>query len=69
MEDAHVHLLSLPGDPSASFFGVYDGHGGSAVAQYASQHLHRKIVQQLYYGKFQHRLWMHCISVQATGWP
>lgn len=28
MEDAHTHILSLPEDPQASFFGVYDGHGG-----------------------------------------
>lgn len=28
MEDAHTHLLSLPGDKDASFFGVFDGHGG-----------------------------------------
>lgn len=28
MEDAHTHILALPEDPTASFFGVYDGHGG-----------------------------------------
>ncbi len=28
MEDAHVHLLSLPEDKDACFFAVYDGHGG-----------------------------------------
>ena len=49
MEDAHTHFLSLPGDPSAAFFGVFDGHGGTTIAQHASQHLHKKIVQQLYY--------------------
>lgn len=27
MEDAHTTLLKL-GDTNASFFGVYDGHGG-----------------------------------------
>ena len=26
--DAHTHILSLPDDQSAAFFGVYDGHGG-----------------------------------------
>jgi len=30
MEDAHTHILSLPDDPSAAFFGVYDGHGGKS---------------------------------------
>ena len=29
MEDAHTHLLSLPEDEDASFFAVYDGHGGN----------------------------------------
>lgn len=51
MEDAHTHLLALPGDPLAAFFGVFDGHGGSAIAQYTSQHLHKKIVQQSHYSK------------------
>lgn len=30
MEDAHTTLLQLD-DTDASFFGVYDGHGGNAV--------------------------------------
>ena len=29
MEDAHIHLLSLPNDKDTCFFGVFDGHGGS----------------------------------------
>lgn len=28
MEDAHIHLLSLPNDKDTCFFGVFDGHGG-----------------------------------------
>lgn len=32
MEDAHIHLLSLPNDKDTCFFGVFDGHGGSKVA-------------------------------------
>ena len=32
MEDAHTHLLTLPGDKDASFFGVFDGHGGKLCA-------------------------------------
>ena len=28
MEDAHTHILSLPGDQNTCFFGVFDGHGG-----------------------------------------
>lgn len=33
MEDAHTHLLSLPGDKDACFFGVFDGHGGKTVSE------------------------------------
>lgn len=46
MEDAHTHILSLDGDTHASFFAVYDGHGGYKVAHYASQNLHTKILSQ-----------------------
>ena len=46
MEDAHVHLLSLPEDETSSFFAVFDGHGGSQVAHYASEHLHNNIIQK-----------------------
>lgn len=50
MEDAHTHILSLsPEDPTASFFAVYDGHGGAKVAHYAGKHLHRKIITQELY--------------------
>jgi len=51
MEDAHTQLLSLPGDPTAAFFGVFDGHGGTAMAQYTSHNLHKKIVRAPQYGK------------------
>ncbi|XP_013403639.1 probable protein phosphatase 2C T23F11.1 [Lingula anatina] len=51
MEDAHTHLLSLPGDKEASFFGVYDGHGGARVAEYSANHLHRKILSQPEYSQ------------------
>lgn len=42
----HYSILALPDDPDASFFGVYDGHGGCSVAQYAGKHLHKFIVKQ-----------------------
>lgn len=51
MEDAHTHLLSLSEDKDASFFAVYDGHGGAKVAQYAGSHVHHKIVTQPTYRK------------------
>lgn len=46
MEDAHTHILSLPEDPSAAFFAVFDGHGGADVAQYAGKHLHKFVVKR-----------------------
>lgn len=46
MEDAHTHILSLPEDPEAAFFAVYDGHGGGKVAAYAGNHLHKAILSQ-----------------------
>ncbi|XP_058122102.1 probable protein phosphatase CG10417 [Anopheles ziemanni] len=36
-EDAHNCILNF--DDNASFFAVYDGHGGAEVAQYCSLHL------------------------------
>ncbi|XP_075159820.1 putative protein phosphatase 2C T23F11.1 [Haematobia irritans] len=46
MEDSHTHILSLPNDPGASFFAVYDGHGGATVAQYAGKHLHKFLLRR-----------------------
>lgn len=46
MEDSHTHILSLPDDPATAFFGVYDGHGGASVAQYAGKHLHKLVVKR-----------------------
>ncbi|XP_041461693.1 probable protein phosphatase 2C T23F11.1 [Lytechinus variegatus] len=45
MEDAHTMILSIDGE-NASFFAVYDGHGGAKVARYAGEHLHRKLTNQ-----------------------
>ena len=47
MEDAHQHILQLsPEDPDAAFFAVFDGHGGSRVAQYSSINLHKLLVKR-----------------------
>ncbi|ORY94467.1 phosphatase 2C-like domain-containing protein [Syncephalastrum racemosum] len=54
MEDAHVTLLKLD-DTDASFFGVYDGHGGATIAQYTGQVLHRKIRESENFEKKQYR--------------
>lgn len=49
MEDAHTHILSLPDDPEAAFFAVFDGHGGADVAQYAGKHLHKLLLKRAEY--------------------
>ncbi|KAI8075133.1 phosphatase 2C-like domain-containing protein [Gongronella butleri] len=54
MEDAHATVLTLD-DTEASFFGVYDGHGGSTVAEYTGQHLHNKIRQSAFFDKKEYR--------------
>ncbi|CAO3618259.1 unnamed protein product [Cunninghamella echinulata] len=54
MEDAHAAILKLE-DTDASFFGVYDGHGGSTVAEYTGEILHRKIRESPFFDKKQYR--------------
>jgi len=39
MEDRTLAVLQLPNFPSASLFGVLDGHGGQKVAEYCTQQL------------------------------
>jgi len=51
MEDAHTHILSLPDDKEASFFAVFDGHGGANVAQYAGTQAHDKVLNTAAYKK------------------
>jgi protein phosphatase 2C family protein 2/3 len=59
MEDAHAAVLDLqsvaedgteskPADINSrlSFFGVYDGHGGDKVAQFAGENIHTIIAKQ-----------------------
>ncbi|KAK1576125.1 hypothetical protein Q3G72_011152 [Acer saccharum] len=43
MEDAHAAYPDL--DNSTSFFGVYDGHGGKAVAKFCAKYLHRQVLK------------------------
>lgn len=45
MEDAHTVILSMKEDKDAAFFAVFDGHGGSRVAQYCGEHLHKDVVE------------------------
>ena len=63
MEDAHAAILDLqtekdgkdpspaPPDKRLAFFGVYDGHGGEKVAQFAGENLHKIVARQEAFGK------------------
>lgn len=57
MEDAHATILDLQTDDGTvatpsnaesrlSFFGVYDGHGGDRVAQFAGENIHHIVAKQ-----------------------
>lgn len=58
MEDAHAAVLDLqteqegkqqqaaPPDKRMAFFGVYDGHGGEKVAQFAGENIHKIVAKQ-----------------------
>ncbi|KAI8977310.1 phosphatase 2C-like domain-containing protein [Mycotypha africana] len=50
MEDAHCTELDVDGT-NASFFGVYDGHGGSTIAQYTGENLHHRVINNPYFAK------------------
>ena len=41
-----IVTASLQGDPELAFFAVYDGHGGTGVANYLKDHLHEFILAQ-----------------------
>ena len=41
----------LEGDPELAYFAVYDGHGGTGVANYLKDHLHEFILDQPEYKK------------------
>lgn len=51
MEDAHTVLPTLPGGDHSdtSYFGVFDGHGGRKVANFASLNLHKYITKSREY--------------------
>lgn len=58
MEDAHAAVLDLQAEDAdkgfvaaspedrLSFFGVYDGHGGDKVAQFAGENIHKILAKQ-----------------------
>lgn len=58
MEDAHAAILDLqsesdgkelspaPPEKRLAYFGVYDGHGGEKVAQFAGENIHKIVAKQ-----------------------
>ena len=47
MEDAHIcDEVILQDKYKAMLFGVFDGHGGKEVADYAKQHFRNKFISQ-----------------------
>jgi len=50
MEDAHLALPDFDTDRGLSLFGVFDGHGGAAVAQVAAERLPKLLRSQPAYG-------------------
>lgn len=72
MEDSHCTILSMsPEDPEASYYGVFDGHGGSKVAQYSANHLHRYILARPEYAQGQYiqaisEAFLECDRVMRT---
>lgn len=49
MEDSHATILDIKNAADqivGNFFGVYDGHGGSSIAQYSGRNLHTKLVAE-----------------------
>ncbi|KAF8133793.1 PP2C-domain-containing protein [Boletus edulis] len=53
MEDAHAAVLTLKEGTKEknSFFGVYDGHGGSTVAKFAGKNVHKRLLAEEAYRK------------------
>ena len=63
MEDAHAAVLDLqntedgknlqpaPPEKRLAFFGVYDGHGGEKVAQFAGENIHKIVAKQEAFSK------------------
>ncbi|KAI9477157.1 phosphatase 2C-domain-containing protein [Zychaea mexicana] len=54
MEDAHTTIPEYK-NTGASFFAVFDGHGGSAVAKYSGEHLHNLVFDSKFYQQGDYR--------------
>jgi serine/threonine protein phosphatase PrpC len=49
VQDRCTAFSYLEADPELAFFAVYDGHGGTGVANYLKDHLHEFILAQAEY--------------------
>lgn len=58
MEDAHATVLNLDGSESEknAFFAVYDGHGGSSVAKFSGENVHKRLSNDPAYHEKQYEL-------------
>ncbi|CAO0790994.1 unnamed protein product [Mucor circinelloides] len=54
MEDSHTTITSYA-DTGASFFAVFDGHGGDAVAKYSGTELYKKIMDSAAFDRGRYR--------------
>jgi protein phosphatase 1G len=45
MEDAHIAVTGLAGNPEVSMFSVFDGHGGGEVAKFCQKYMAAEIQQ------------------------
>ncbi|XP_077224662.1 putative protein phosphatase 2C 2 [Tasmannia lanceolata] len=47
MEDGYGVITDISGDSKQAFFGVFDGHGGSAAVKHVAEHLGKNIITAL----------------------
>ncbi|KAF8397261.1 hypothetical protein HHK36_016171 [Tetracentron sinense] len=47
MEDRYSAVVDLHGDPKQAFFGVFDGHGGTKAAEFASKNMGKNIIEEV----------------------
>ncbi|XP_058110294.1 putative protein phosphatase 2C 53 isoform X1 [Magnolia sinica] len=47
MEDRHAAVVDLHDDPKQAFFGVFDGHGGVKAAEFATENMGKKIMDEV----------------------
>ena len=66
MEDRHAIIHSTVKDKDVGLFGIYDGHGGTQVSEYLSQHLHTSIFKHLEHTSMDESIRSACTDVDNT---